>query len=251
MGRAAHSRREFLVTTASAVVGCVAMRQVTTEERRLNRLRAAELHYHVLPPVALPFDGRRPAPPASLPVELWNPRETIVAMDAIGVGFTVLSMPTSSFRFSALGYRAHVRACNEWAAGVAREYRGYLGFFASIPLPDVNAAVQEAQYACDVLGADGAFLATSYGVRWIGDPAFEPLLEALDRRGALVSVHPPGTSCCHALSRYLHYGEEVLSETEGALASLRANARLSRFTQIRYLFAHHPTTRGPLSSTQL
>jgi predicted TIM-barrel fold metal-dependent hydrolase len=249
--RTVPSRREFLVYAASAVVGGVAMRPAKAEGRQMATLTEADLHYHVLPQVPLPSEGRRLAAEACLPVESWNPRRAIAAMDAAGVGVSVLSMPTSQVQVSAISYRDYVRSCNEWAAGVARKYPARFGFFASIPLPDLEGAVEEVRYACDVLNADGVLLATSYGVRRIGDPAFEPVLEALDARSALVSVHPPGTNCCRGLSRYLPYGDEAPGETQDALASLRGNATLAGLTHIRYLFSHRPNGYGPFSSTQL
>ena len=186
-----------------------------------------------------------------MPVAPWSARSAIAAMDASGVDSIVLSMPTNPLLFDAIDYRRFVRACNESAAGVAREYPRRIGFFASVPLPDVDGAREEISYAYDALGADGVLLYTSYGVRWIGDPVFTPILHQLDRRGALVSVHPPGANCCRTLRSYLPYGEEPAGETDGALMSLRANAAVRELTRIRYLVSHRRDGHGPFSSAQL
>ncbi|MEV5517742.1 amidohydrolase family protein [Streptomyces flaveolus] len=64
------------------------------------------------------------------------------------------------------------------------------GFFATLTLPDVEGAVAEAGHALDELGADGVvLLANSKGV-YLGDSAFDPLMDALNRRSAVVFVHP-------------------------------------------------------------
>jgi hypothetical protein len=247
----APSRREFLVAAATAAIGGVFVTPATAAAKPVSNLTAADLHYHVLPPVPLPSNDQRFERRGSLPVEPWSPQRAIAAMDTAGVHTTVLSMPTNPLLFGAADYRRFVRACNEYAARLVREYPGRLGFFASVPLPDVDGALDEIRYAYDVLHADGILLATSYGVRWIGDPTFTPILREIDRRAALASVHPPGTNCCRTLSRYLPYGDEVAGETDAALTSLRANATLRELIQIRYLVSHRVGGPGPFSSAQL
>jgi hypothetical protein len=216
-----------------------------------SNLTTIDLHCHVQPLVPLLSSGQRFECRGSLPVEPWSPQRAVAAMDAAGVRTAILSMPTNPLLFSAVDYRRFVRACNEWAARLTREHPGRLGFFASVPLPDVDGALDEIRYAYDLLHADGIFLATSYGVRWIGDPVFTPILRAIDRRAALASVHPPGMNCCRTLRGYLPHGDEMPGETNGAVASLRANAAARKLTHIRYLFSHRLGGHGPFSSAQL
>jgi predicted TIM-barrel fold metal-dependent hydrolase len=67
---------------------------------------------------------------------------------------------------------------------------GRVGGFAVLPLPDVAASLAELTYALDELHLDGVSLLTNYAGRYLGDPAFAPLLEELDRRATIVHVHP-------------------------------------------------------------
>ena len=74
---------------------------------------------------------------------------------------------------------------NEFAAGVVRAHSGRFGFFAALPMPDVNASLAETAYALDTLQADGVELfANSRGV-YLGEPASEPLFAELNRRQAV------------------------------------------------------------------
>ncbi|HEX3790385.1 MAG TPA: hypothetical protein VHW44_21140 [Pseudonocardiaceae bacterium] len=58
------------------------------------------------------------------------------------------------------GSRRTCRRVNEACAGARRAHPGRFGQFASLPLPDVDDALAELEYATDQLGCDGVV------VRW-------------------------------------------------------------------------------------
>lgn len=86
--------------------------------------------------------------------------------------------------------RELARACNEYAAGLSRAHPGRYGYFAVLPMPDTDAAIAEACHALDQLGANGVVLLGSTQGQFLGDLRFEPLMAELDRRRAVVFVHP-------------------------------------------------------------
>lgn len=71
---------------------------------------------------------------------------------------------------------------NEYAAKIVSQYPERFGFFAFLPMPDLNASINEARYALDVLGADGVVLLGNARGKYFSQPEFHPLLEELNRR---------------------------------------------------------------------
>ena len=77
-------------------------------------------------------------------------------MDRHGIAAAILSISTAEFWFDdAELCRRLVRDCNEFAAKMVQDYSGRFGFFATVPMPDVDTTLAEVLYACDTLGADG------------------------------------------------------------------------------------------------
>lgn len=82
---------------------------------------------------------------------------------------------------------------NEHAAGLRDREPQKFGFFASLPsLLDTEAALAEIAYSLDVLHADGVTIFTRYGDNhtYLGHSSLEPIWSELNRRKAVVFVHP-------------------------------------------------------------
>lgn len=138
------------------------------------------------------------------------------------------------------------RQYNEWAAGIVRDHPGRFGQFASLPMNDVDGALAEIAHAFDVLKVDGIGLATNYGESWLGDRRFEPILEELNRRKALVYVHPAQAPCCTASAFAYERDNDFLSapwiefptNTARTILSLWAARSTQRLPDIRWVFSH-------------
>ena len=85
------------------------------------------------------------------------------------------------------------RYCNEYAAEMKKRKPDEFGFFASLPLPDVKGTLEEIAYAGDQLNCDGYTLMTNHHGFYPGDPAFDPIFDELNRRKAIVFIHPTTT----------------------------------------------------------
>jgi predicted TIM-barrel fold metal-dependent hydrolase len=140
--------------------------------------------------------------PNPKPILDYTPMRSIEAMDQAGVGKAIISSPVSfgddpvTFRSDAI---SAVREINNYGAKLVTDYRGRFGFFAVLPLPDIDSSLREIEYAFDTLKADGVGILTSYGNHWLGDKAFQPVFDELNRRNAIVYSHPTDAPCCHNL----------------------------------------------------
>ena len=131
------------------------------------------------------------------------------------------------------------RDLNEAAARHAADHPGRFGLFTSLPLPSVDDTLEEIAYGFDVLGADGIAIVTSVDNKWLGNQFFWPLYEELNRRKAIVYVHPYTPACCCALVPEIpEYIIEYATDTTRTIGSLIWSGTTTRFPDIRFIFSH-------------
>ena len=177
------SRRGFLGTAvgAAALAG-----NARAQPARLSRI---DVHHHFNPPemvAALAKIG--PVPPI---VANWSAQHSLDQMDRAGIQTAMLSITAPGVWFGdAAAARTLMRQCNEYGAGLVRDHKGRFGLYATIAAEDIEGSLAEIAYAMDTLHAEGIAMFTNYGNKWLGDPAFAPLYEELNRRKAIVYTHP-------------------------------------------------------------
>jgi predicted TIM-barrel fold metal-dependent hydrolase len=172
----------------------------------------------------------------------WTPEQSIEDMDRGGVAAAVVSITNPGLWFGdPVQARRLARACNDYGARLVRDHPRRFGLFAAMPLPDVDATLEEIAYACDTLKADGVGLYTSYGGVWLGNPAFRPVMEELNRRKAIVTVHPTAADCCRNLSYAPGIGPGTIeygTDTTRAIIGVTFGGDAARFPDIRFIWSH-------------
>ena len=203
-----------------------------------------DIHHHFVPDAykaALQSMGASCPPPGfQPPLAQWTPQRTLDAMDEAGIAASLLSITTPGIHFGDdAEARLLARQCNEAGAKLVADHGKRFGLFAALPLPDIEASLNEIDHAFDQLKADGIGLYTNYGARWLGHQDFAPILEELDRRQATVFVHPTSAPCMCGLQP--EFNEAVIeygTDTTRTIASLLFSGAAVRFPNIRYIFCH-------------
>src|SRR6516165_6865768 len=181
--------------------------------------------------------------PAGMPEAYWpkwTARQHLDLMDEAGIGRAVLSLSSPGVYFGdERAARSLAREVNEFCAEVVRQYPARFGQFATLPLPDVGGSLTELGYCFDQLGVEGVVLLSNHvGIR-IGDKRFHPVLAELDRRGAVVLLHP--TVC--AGHDELSCGRppamiEFLFESARTVTDFILTGAAERFGRIRLIVPH-------------
>ncbi len=196
-----------------------------------------DVHHHHTPP---PYVAAVTAKNVPGPVRDWTPEKSLADMDAAGVATALTSITTPALRFLDDGGAGKLaRECNDYTAKLVGDSRGRFGMFAVMPMPNVDATLHEIAYALDTLKADGIGLLTSYGDKWLGDPAFAPVMDELNRRRAVVYTHPTTANCCGNLipdvpESIIEWG----TDTTRTIASLVFSGTATRCRDMKIIFSH-------------
>ncbi|MGW5018443.1 amidohydrolase family protein [Streptomyces cacaoi] len=197
-----------------------------------------DVHQHIVPPAWARTLTAQGLDSGGWAIPDWSRKSAITMMDQQGIATGVLSVTAPGVH---LGDDARARdlarAVNEYGAEVVKDRPDRFGHFASIPLPDVDAAVAEAVHALDTLHADGVVLLSNAGGRYLGDPGFEPLWAELDRRAANVFVHPAQPPMALLPGTPAPLADYVFDTTRSAL-NLVMNGVMSRYTNVRVILSH-------------
>jgi predicted TIM-barrel fold metal-dependent hydrolase len=231
------SRRSLLMGLGAMGMSAVLGQRARAQEKA-RRAQCIDVHYHIAPPAWSDLlTQRHIMQPAWTG---WSPQKAVEDMDRDGVELSVVSITTPGVWYgNAEQARTLARQCNDFAAKMRQDHKGRFGIFAAIPLPDTDGSLREIAYALDELKADGVGLLTSYGDKWLGDPAFDMVFAELDRRKALVYTHPTVADCCRNLSiglapPIIEYG----TDTTRAIGNIVFNGAAQRFPNVRYIFSH-------------
>ncbi|MGH7906775.1 MAG: amidohydrolase family protein, partial [Candidatus Binataceae bacterium] len=160
-------------------------------EKKTSATAFIDVHNHYLPPgyhdaVKAAFNGS----PDGIPrLPDWSSSTALEMMDRQGIATAMLSVSSPGVHFGGdQAARSLARSVNEFAARLTIDHPGRFGAFASLPMPDVDGALQEIAYALDVLKLDGFVMLTNANGIYLGDERFAPVFDELNRRHAVVFI---------------------------------------------------------------
>ena len=213
----------------------------------LAQRRAVDVHHHLVPPEYKQAAHDELVKSGALnfaPWANWTPQATLEQMEQARVGTTILSLANPGVWFGDVGQgRRLSRICNEYAARLRQDHPGKFGNFAALPLPDTEGTLAEIAYTLDTLHAEGVCLLTSYDDRYLGDASFTPVYEELNRRKAIVYVHPKLAQCCGAINDGLPTNfVELPTDSTRTILSLLYSGSFTKYPDIRWIFSHNGGT---------
>jgi len=205
-----------------------------------NQPHRIDVHHHILPKEYVNAASRYGIGEAGgFAFPTWSADAALSLMDRAGIGTAITSISAPGVHFGDNAEaRALARRCNEISARLVSDYPSRFGAFAVLTLPDVDGSLEELSYALDTLRLDGVVLFTSVGDRYLGDEAFDDLFAELNRRKAVVFVHPtlpPSQVLRISLPAAII---EYVFDTTRAIANLIFSGTLERYPDISMIFSH-------------
>src|SRR5580704_12808674 len=235
------SRRKFMASAAGAATlaatgfGRAGQALAHAADAKPYRI---DVHHHLSPPTYIQASVSNNFGDGLL--RGWTVEKSLADMDQAGIAVSMLSVTTPGINFtSGEAARKLVRECNEYSAKLIADHPGRFGGFAMLPLTDIDGSLKEIVYALDTLKLDGIGLLTNYHDKWLGDPAFLPVMEELNRRKVVVYTHPATADCCVNLVRTQPPGMvEWGTDTTRTIADIIFSGNAQKFRDIRWIFSH-------------
>lgn len=201
-----------------------------------------DVHSHVIPQSYRTFLSQHNALlEEGFPLPQWDIKSQLAWMDEAGVKTSVLTLAAPQPCFGDVkDSRRIIRQLNKEAAQIKKEYPDRFLWCATLPLPDVAAAIEEAKYALDTLHADGIKLATNVHGQYLGVPELDSLMAFLSERHAVVILHPhkPEPTNMQVMMQTPLAMQEYLSETTRAVANMISRNVLARYPNMKIIVPH-------------
>jgi len=199
-----------------------------------------DVHTHLIPPFYAKELKSHGGDPSGWGSPGWSPAQALSFMDDEEIAVAMLSLTAPGIEGWRVGKeRTEIaRRVNDYGASLAQQRPDRFGYFATLPLPDVDSALKEIDRAFDQLKVDGVILHSNYDGIYLADPAFEPVSEELNRRGAVVFLHPTTPKGVKVLPGVPGPLEDYPADTTRAALDLVIAGHLSRFSATKIILSH-------------
>jgi 6-methylsalicylate decarboxylase len=175
------------------------------------------------------------------PLAPWSVEKHVEDMDFMNIKAAIMSVSSPDLHWGdSKKAQALARDANEVGAAAVQAHPDRFGFFASLPLPDIDASLAELEYALDVLHADGVRMYSNNNGVYLGDPLLEPVFNELGRREAVVTVHPtkPKSYPSNVLPGVPYPLFEFQFDTTRAVANMMFNGTFERNPGMKFICPH-------------
>jgi 6-methylsalicylate decarboxylase len=199
-----------------------------------------DVHFHLIPQFYRDAVYAAGTGPAIGRYPDWTPQLALELMDKHGIALAMLSLGRPCVGFLPDDKAAaFARRCNDYAAELIAQHPARFGCFGLLPMHDIDAALAEARYCLETLRFEGISLFASYGAKFLGDAALDPVLEYLNAHNTAAHIHPS----LHPSSRSLDlpwpgFMIEYPFDTTRAAVNLLFSGALERFANIKFILSH-------------
>jgi predicted TIM-barrel fold metal-dependent hydrolase len=170
----------------------------------------------------------------------WSIQKQLDLMGELNIKAVINSVASPGAYFGDIDKAIAIsRECNEGSAKMVADRPHQFGAFGLLPLPDVQAAAKEAAYALDTLKLDGICLLTHTDTRHLGHPDEDELYAELDKRKAVVFLHPLRNQARNMPAYSYPAGmTELVLDTTRAVHNLLWNGTFGKFPNIKWILPH-------------
>ncbi|MFF5818044.1 amidohydrolase family protein [Lysinibacillus capsici] len=202
-----------------------------------------DMHVHYVPELyrnALETNGL--GKPDGMPyLPKWNKEHHFEFNEKMGISASILSISSPFVHFgNDKDAISLARSINEYSSELVSEYPDKFGYYATLPVPNVEGSINELHYAYDTLDADGVMLPSNSNGVYLGDKSFEPLMIELNNKKSVVLIHPtkPSVVPDNVLQGYPIPMLEFMFDTTRAVANLIFTNSFKRYPDIQWIIPH-------------
>ena len=199
-----------------------------------------DFHHHVMPDFYWEASNEGGKAAGGITPPRWSLEGDLGYLDAAEIDVAVASISTPGVHFGDdPAARDLTVRTNEYLAELVRDRGDRFAALAALPLPDLDGALAALTYAFDELRLDGVSLMSNAAGIYLGDARFDELFSELQRRQALVFVHP--TASPDPTAHTLGLPDALLDypvDTSRAIAKLHYSNTFARTPDVSYVFSH-------------
>jgi 6-methylsalicylate decarboxylase len=199
-----------------------------------------DVHHHILPDFFWRATNEQHGPVGGIAPAHWSAESALSFIDEAQIDVAVTSISTPGVHLGDdSAARVLARRCNEFSAELMQKHPSRFGGFACVPLPDVEGSLREIAYALDVLKLDGVVLFSNANGIYLGERQLSPVFEELQRRAAVVFVHPNASP--DPTFHRLGLPDSLLdfpADTSRAIANLHYSNTFARTPDVKYIVSH-------------